>query len=210
MADADLDGLIIDNLADLDAAVLRIWFNLEPAISEAMGEVIGEFRRETGWDGDKEINWDDDGCWLAPNDWLAAADGAGKPYKCEFTLDYGLGDSGDQEEGQDVFWLTRMLGISDGRLGFRWSRNNVKKRPWRRLVGEQSNEVRALRAKGFEYEEDEGSFYLPVKILQAELAAAVKDETPKSALEPLRGKLMALLDAKPEFDALLRATSSIA
>ena len=209
MADADLDVLLINNLADLDAAARRIRFALEPTIHKAMDEAIKEFREEVGWDGDEENNWDKYECWLAPTDWRKPADGSGDSHKCQFELDYGLGDDGPGEEGADAFVLTRLLGIADGRLGFRWSRNDVKKRAWRRLVGEQSSEVGALRAKGFEYEEGEGSFYLPVQVLQAELAEAVQDETPRNALGPLREKLRALIEAKPEFDALLRATASI-
>ena len=66
-----------------------------------------------------------------------------------------------------------------------------------------------MRANGFEYEENACRFFLPVKVDQKELANAVAEETPVIALEPLRKALQMLLDAKPDFDALLRATASI-
>jgi hypothetical protein len=211
MSDADLHALIVNNLADLDAAVRRVWFTLEPAVAEAIDKIIDESREQAGWDG--EVGWQDKGCWLAPSDWKKSGEVVrGDSHKCRFWLDSGLDDTIETigtEKSKDAFWLTRLLGIGDGRLGFRWSRNDVRRLAWRKLVSEETKLISTLRAKGFEYEEGDGSFYLPVKVDQAALAAALAAETPVEALGPLRKALQTLVDAKPDFDALLRATASI-
>jgi hypothetical protein len=207
MADADLDALIANNLADLDAAVRRVWFTLQPAVAEAMDEIINQSRERANWDG--EGDWNESGSWLAPFDWKKLGDISGDAYKCQFGLEAGSGDTMGELDGEDAFWLTRLLGIGDGRLGFWWRRNDVGKKAWRKLVGEQSDLITALRAKGFEYQEISGSFCLPVKIDQAALVAALKEETPVEAMEPLKTALQKLIDAKPDFDALLLSTASI-
>jgi len=114
MADADLDKLMINYLGDLDAAVRRLELTLQPDIMKAIEEVSDAFRKDSRWDG--KCDWYDDDFWLAPNDWLTTG---GVDHKCWFELGAGAGDTMDGKGGEDAFWLTRLLGICDGRLGFR-------------------------------------------------------------------------------------------
>ena len=64
----------------------------------------------------------------------------------------------------------------------------------------------SLRARGFEYEEANGSLFLPIRISQDELARAVADESPGQASHPFTDALQVCADAKPDFDALLKAS----
>jgi hypothetical protein len=183
-----------------------------------MDQLLEAFLLHEGWIG--SVKWSDveTPVWVAPDDWLKqgiltspkeAARTRRKPtvptgdnYKSQFNMvtSPGKGNS------KDFFWLTQLLGIGDHELGLHWVRNGVGARPWRKAVGQQSKIIARLRAHGFEYLEDDGSFFLPVRVDQSTLAHAVSDESPKLALAPLSDALQACVKAKPDLDALLDVT----
>ena len=51
--------------------------------------------------------------------------------------------------------------------------------------------------------EEKGSFYMPLKLDVATLAAAVRDESIEDALGPVRQALDNIIAAKPAFDAII-------
>ena len=203
MAQPELDRLIIRNLADLDAAAQYVNNVIQPAIAEALDQILETFLCKGEWSG--LANWSDEGIWLASKDWRKQGDHIGDDYQCQFCLEASLG-KGDEK---DEFWLTQLLGIGDRTLGLRWTRNDVAKRAWRRVVGQQQQIIAKLRARGFDYQEAEGSFFLPVRVDQSALTQAVGDESPELALAPFSDALQACINAKSDFDALLQATAGI-
>ena len=58
--------------------------------------------------------------------------------------------------------------------------------------------------------QNEASIYLPFKIPQHALAAALRDEDPDAALDPFEEALDTLLRAKPQFDRVLQYLRSLA
>jgi hypothetical protein len=203
MAQPELDRLIVSNLADLDAAAQHVDNVIQPAIAEALNRILETFLHKGEWVG--LADWPDEGIWLASEDWRKPGDHTGDDYLCQFCLEVSLG-RGDEK---DKFWLTQLLGIGDRTLGLRWTRNDVGKRAWRRVVGQQQQIIAKLRARGFDYQEAEGSFFLPVRVDQSALTQAVGDESPELALAPFTDALQACTNAKPDFDALLKATAGI-
>jgi hypothetical protein len=203
MAQPELDRLILNNLADLDAASQHISNELEPAVAKAIDQIVETFLREGEWAG--LADWLVKGIWLASEDWRKQGDHTGDDYQCQFTLETNLG----QGEAKDSFWLTQLLGVGDRTLGLRWTRNDVRIRQWRTVVGQQQTIIARLRASGFDYQEREGSFFLPVRVDQSALAQAAGDESLEFALSPFSDALQDCINAKPDFDALLAATARI-
>ena len=201
MAQPDLSRLIISNLADLDAAAQHVNNELQLAVAEALDELAKTFLRNKAWAG--LADWNDDAIWLAPNDWRKQGDHTGDDFLCQFNL----AESRGRGDAKDIFWLTQLLGIGDRILVLRWERNDVARRRWKNMVGQQQTIIGNLRARNFVYEESEGSFYLPVRIDQSELAQAVGNESPELALAPFMEALEACFEAKSDFDNLLAATT---
>jgi hypothetical protein len=204
MAQPELDRLMVSNLADLDAAAQHIKNELQPAIAEELDQILETFLHKEGWAGKAEFAKEDE-IWLASEEWRKQGDHTGDDYKCQFTVEVSLGKG----EEKDEFWLTQLLGIGDRTLGLRWTRNDVGRRQWRKVVGQQQEIVARLRALGFDYQEAEGSFFLPVRVDQSALAQAVGDESPELALAPFTNALQVCINAKADFDALLAATEGV-
>jgi hypothetical protein len=203
MAQPELDRLIINNLADLDAAAKHVQNELEPAIDAALDSVLEPLIRKAGWAGAADRNKK---TWLVHDDWRKQGDHVGSDFECQF--DYA--ERSKSEAEYDFFWLTKLLGIGFQNVGLRWKRNDVKnKKQWKSAVGQQPAIIAQLRARGFEYEQAEASFFLPVRIDQRELAQAVADESPGLALTPFNDALKTCVDAKPHFDALLKTIGSL-
>jgi hypothetical protein len=204
MSEPDLDALIVGNLADLDSAVRHIEETLQPALAEEMDKLIEAFRCEIGWDG--KTDWKDDGeVWLAPSEWRASTDSDGEEFKCFFVLDFVHGPG----QVEDFFWITSLVHAGVASLGFRWLRDGVTKRAWRKAVSQEPDLVSTIRACGFNYDESDGSFILPFFIPHEALAEALREESSERAFGPLRQALQRLPDAKPAFDALVGATVTI-
>jgi hypothetical protein len=206
MAQPELDRLLINNIADLDAAAQHIINELMPDVGKALDELADAFMRKSGWAG--KADWSNEGLWLAPEDWRKQGISKRKADSDDFIAYFGFANRGE-EEPKEVYWLTQILGIGDRDLGLRWCRNDVKTKQWRKAVGQQTSVIEPLRARGFEYQESEGSFFLPIHVDQAALAQAVGDESPELALAPFTNVLQSCADAKPDFDALLAATKEM-
>jgi hypothetical protein len=203
MAHADLNALIVANLKDLDAVACHLQQTLQPAVGDAMDEILEEHRIKAGWEG--HADWDVDGAWLAPKDWRKKAGSAGDEFLCRFSLE---ADS-EAEDDKDGYWLSQLLGLGHAKLGFRWGRKNVSKVRWRTIVGANTSIIGDLRGEGFSYDENNGSFFLPVILNPSEMSEALAQETAQLALGPLQNALDTLVRAKPKFDELLRVAAEM-
>lgn len=201
MAEPELDTLIAANIGDLDAAARYINETLQPTIAKKIDDVWDGFQRANGWVG--ESGFDDCEPWLAPPDWRNSEASTEDDVACYFELGYAEGPA----ELEPEFWLASLVGAGTGTFGLRWIRDASSIRAWRKSVGQNPDLVAALRSRGFNYEEAKGSFFLPVRIEQTALVTALQYEAPEQALEPLEKALAVLVEAKPDFDALLAKTA---
>lgn len=200
MVEPELDTLIVANIADLDAAARYLQQVLQPAVGRQIDEIWDAFRKEHAWAG--ESGFDDGTPWLAPAAWRKPDSTTDDDHTCSFQLGFAEGAGVEAH-----FWLTELVGAAPGCYGLRWLHHGSRVRAWRRLVGQHPDLVATLRAHGFDYEEAKGSFFLPIRIEQAQLVKALQYEAPEQALEPLEKALGTLVEAKPHFDTLLARTS---
>lgn len=198
MPDSELDVLLVENLADLDAAARYLENDLQPRIGAALDDICKTFMSQNNWVGMSD--WDEDETWLASPGWRMVDESDGNEFRCKVWLE----DVASRDGVEDRFWLTYLLSAGVQSLGLRWRRTDVRsKRAWRKALATQVELISSLRVRGFEYEEAEGTFLLPVRIDFAQLSEALRDENPEKGLEGLNQALQKLINAKPEFDALL-------
>ncbi len=51
MAQPELDRLVINNLADLDAAAKHVENELQPAINASLDDILNTFKNKVVWEG---------------------------------------------------------------------------------------------------------------------------------------------------------------
>ena len=187
------------NLRDLDFAAKHLSYEIQPRIGRAIDEVTDSWMKKNRWHG--KCSWHEKGLAVGPLDWTSNVDDEEKWF-CFFELGAGQGDFWGVEH--DYFWLTRFCGAGTGTLCFRWQYGKAlgaNKTKWRKFI---QPHVEHIRKTGFEYEEESGLFFIPVRVEAEILAAAIEEDNIEEALEPfLRTTLDRLLSAKPEFDVML-------
>ena len=214
MSSPELDGLLVEHLADLDQASARI-FAIQKVVFTAMGERAREWAERNGWCGG-EFDYSDDGgwanwdAWVAPPDWRTADTVAEQnKFDGKFGLMLGDGDTGWGEPGEDWFYLTRLCQVAKGQIGFQFFRPaSVKVKLWKQAVPRLREIVPHPPFVGITAIK-EHAFFLQFRIDPVTLAAALRDGEPGAALAPFEAALDALLEAKPAFDEVLQHLKSL-
>lgn len=120
MDNPDLDRLIVENIADLDASARRIEAMAE-RVWEAQAETLKAWCTEKGWLGDLDPT-EDLSVW--PSYW--AVDGKPQAF---FRLGYGEND----DDLAHQFDLTRLVGAAGGRVCL-WLEYAGLRNPWKATV----------------------------------------------------------------------------
>lgn len=200
----ELDGLIVEHLADIDRAAARI-DGIQTVVFTAMGERAEEWARRQGWVSDFSYpkgGWDDWEAWVAPPEWRTADTAAdGDEFDAWFTLGVGAGDTEEGNEGEDWFYLTRLCRMGVGEIGLRFKPDGIARpRQWKKAFPRLAELVSGT---GF-VADREPSLFLPFAIDPGDLATALRDEDPDAALGSFEAALDALLKAKPAFDRVVQ------
>jgi hypothetical protein len=202
MSSPELDGLIVEHLADLDRAAARIG-GIEAAVYAAMGKRAQEWAKQYGWVSD--FDYPEGGWpkrtppWVAPPEWRTADTPVDdNKFDGKFLLDH--------RNSEDCFSLTRLCGVGVDQVGFWFTRpDSMKPRQWRQAFHRLAEFVRDTRF----VVDEEPSFFLPFTIEASTLAQALRDEDIDAALGPFEAALDFLLDAKPSFDQALQHLKSL-
>lgn len=214
MSSPDLDALIVEHLADLDQVGARI-NAIEAEVFTAMGDRAKGWAERNGWRGNFEYSaeggWDQWKLWIASPDWRTVDTIIeDDEFDIWLELSVGNGDTDSRAIGEDWFHLTRLCQAGAGQIGFWLGHTSlVKPRKWKQILPE----IRGMLsdpAFTIITIQNEASFYLPFKIPQHALAAALRDEDPDAALDPFEGAFETLLRAKPQFDRVLQYLRSLA
>lgn len=190
MDTSQLDALIVEHLADLDAAANQV-IRIEERIWKAMGDLMKEHSEENGWRG--SFDKDDDVLWLAPPEWVIEGEEI-----AWFTLDLGPADQ-DNRESDLYFDLSRLCGLGEGSLSF-WFRLNAGKRQWKPVAKALAENVADL---GFSMT-DSATFHMDCTPSQSAMAQALSDDDFEQALKPLSLALDRLPASVPAFTTMLQ------
>lgn len=219
MSSPELDALIVEHLVDLDRASKRI-HAIEHRVFSAMNARAEQWMKRHDWIGEFAIpdngGWDDWDAWLAPAQWKQPDGKSDATSDCRFVLGVGAGDTEDGKAGEPWHYATRLCGLEDGQIGFRFGGPSAissgrpgisRKRRWQGIVDSCRDAISSTKF----IVDSEPSFFLGFRIDPAALATALRDDDPDAALDPFTAALDALLEAQPAFDRLvehLRATGS--
>lgn len=195
MSTADLDALIVEHLADIDAAVKRL-SAFEPDVFRALDQAAKEWAKNLGWSGEFDC-WADD-LWLAPPTWKKSADES-EEWTGWFAFEAGAGDNQKQAPGEDHFSLTRLCQVGVGKYGFRFKTEVVTGKKWKRFIRDR---LERFRKTTFAPDLDTALF-MEFKIDHLELAKAIAEEDIDAALGEFRQALDRLASALPSFDRLI-------
>ena len=202
---AALDAFIVRNLRDLEAASHRLVHGIQERIGKDMNRLVAEWAHDNDWEG--EFDWLEKDIWVAPKNWRNKKEWLGRFYLDGGLLNEGAPDSFEWERREDIFWLSRFCQHGRGKIGFRWwssdglgtTRSRLKKF----LQGESGRKLAtAIVRKGFVWE-DQGTFFLEVRLDAGKVADAVEANTISDALVPLERGLKLLASAKPAYDRML-------
>lgn len=120
MPSRELDKLIVDHLADIDAAAMAL-SALEAEVFSAIDGAASAWANERAWIG--EFSYLDHGLWLAPQKWcLPGSKPANDSLLGYFQLEVGAGDTENSQRGEDYFYLTRLCRVGKGEIGFNFDR----------------------------------------------------------------------------------------
>jgi hypothetical protein len=202
MSTAEIDQLIVEHLADIDAAAKQL-YDIEHRVFGAMGETASEWASKNGWFGRGDFVEEE--LWLAPADWRTPDAGTPDDFLAKFYLDFGANDTGEWKVEEDFFYLTRLCQKNTGKIGLRFYQDVTTQGRWRKMLKDCA---RCIEKTAFAVD-NQPSFFLPVRIEAAELAAALKEGSFESVLQPFEAVLRHLGDAKPAFDSVLAAIKAV-
>lgn len=203
MSTDDLDALIVQNLRDLDAAVKRLDFEIQPRVAKTINGIASNWAKQNKWIGGYDWWEEEDGdgeLWVAPPEWRSENNKPG------FYLDCGQGDNYGDNPSEDCFWLTRFCRSGNGLICLRWydfQNLNAKKPEWKKFI---KSYVTKIERVGFSYEDRTALFSsAPIIVNAEELARSIVDDTLDQAFKPFHKALDNLIAAKPAFDEMIRA-----
>ncbi|MBV8686827.1 MAG: hypothetical protein JOZ90_10645 [Alphaproteobacteria bacterium] len=165
MSTSPLAPMIVRNVGDLDRAAHHAE-RVGQQISALVDEAAEDWARTAGWDG--EYDWWNSTLWLAAPRWRHEE--ADRWYAW-FELDYGAGDTGKQEPGEDFFLLTRLCRAGRGRCGFRLRQEISGAKDWKKLI---RAEATAFQQLGFTI--DEGAAFMDFVVEAEKLALAIEED----------------------------------
>ena len=195
MSTPEVDALIVENLADLDAAVKHLT-RIEGEVFSAIDKLVTRWAKDNGWKSN--FNYLEEEAWIAHSSWISK-DGEDDEFQARLWLDVGIGDTQEGEPNEDWYYLTRLCGAGVGQIGFRFSQEILKASKYKKMV---KDVARLAQATAFTAEE-KGSFYMPIKLDITTLAAAIRNEAIGDALGPVRQALDNVASAKPAFDKII-------
>jgi hypothetical protein len=207
-AEREIDALLIRNLDQIEQALHRLHFSLEPEIFRILDETVRKSTVRKGWDG--EFDWNGEGSfWFWPKRWKTVV-------KSKVAhLGYFELNSEHQDDNLDIaeipprnqFALSRLCQVNgNGSLGFRWQSEHFsqsgKLLAWRKFV--QANADSITSKTKFRLEDKRGSFFLPIKIEAEILATALENDVIEDALQPFRDALDEVIRSAAVFDSLIK------
>ncbi|WP_058553363.1 hypothetical protein [Thiohalocapsa sp. ML1] len=195
MVDNEAAALVIENIAMLEDAMALANGELGEEVFAEIDRVICHWADARGWKG-KFSFWDDETSLWA-TEWVRIGEGE-EQWIAWFEL--------DAEDPDEDTWLTRLLGARRGRIGFAFHADLGAGKPaWKRFAREFHQAHPEIEKSGFEYNDKDGSWFLPFKVQAKALAEAYANDALDDAMEPLRDALERVGSVYPTFAELVEA-----
>jgi hypothetical protein len=203
MTKTDAGALIIRNLGVFEEASKLLSHEIERDIFAEIDRLVKDWASDHDWCG--KFDWWKDQLSLAPREWVISE----KDYEVQAHFEFWMRHSDDEGETDksDYWYLTRLCGAGINDLGFKWYEIPA-------YLGTQGNRIRwkafvrtralPFEKLGFQFEEERGRFYMPVRLDQGRLAQAYEKGGIEDALTPVRDALDKLQRSVGAFTGLIK------
>ncbi|MDF2603052.1 hypothetical protein [Sphingomonas sp.] len=198
MADtSELDALIVRNISDVEAALLRA-FEIGDEVIEEIGNVLRSMLGDA-WEVIVDGK-DDTPIRFARRGWL----GGNTPVLARsyhISLTGKEGPSGDTDQS----WLMTLLGNGpkgSSAVFYLWSDKFYTKRRWKKLLDDKADRIKKLLDAGFRQDENQW-LYLPLLIDSEELANGLEVGDLSRAMAPVSEAISIIQAVVPEIEALI-------
>lgn len=195
MSTPELDRLIVEHLADLDAAAHRIE-QLEARAWAALAKEMATWAATAGWNGVFDTGGD---LQVSPPEWTVPGE-----RRAWFYIGWGPDDDDTGEAGQPWFELSRLTGVGGGRLCL-WLDHKGYRNSWKPAARAGAEAVRPM---GFALT-DYANFYTDCTPVQAEMARAFEDDDLETALAVVVKALDRAAAAKDHFTDMMRTSGAL-
>lgn len=195
MADtSELDALIVRNIGDVEAALIR-GRELGHSLIEEMGALIE--RERPDWS--VALNLDDDvPLKFGPRSWLNRGENSAN---CQFHLNEFAGPGGDEEET----WLSGLMNVGPAGVSialYFWSDTFNKKKRWKQLALDRQSVISDLLERGFRQDSDQW-LYLPLVLTPDDVALGFQTGDLDIALKPFGDIVSTIAASVPELETII-------
>jgi hypothetical protein len=205
MTDATkLDGLIVRNIEDIEAAYKRAENELEAVLRRETAKIFSAQIGALGWQGEHHDSLEEGQQWFAPIEWKLA--------DAEFD-EYDLFISFGWHAGLNNYsgsWLAHFVGVNGAGVQLELSSNSISRKQWRELLKGQAGQraIGRLQEKGLAVDlKNENPITLPVHFDRSTLANAFEDEDEnfEEAFMPLANAINTVAGLRDVLDELVAA-----
>lgn len=186
---AELDTLILRNLADLDATALRL-DHLDETVWRAVDAIAERWAREHRWAGLFDV--EGRGLWVTPGKWRTASEDEDSP-DVRFRLEVAT------HEPPTRFDLSDLCGIGGSRYGFRMYQDLLGKTDWKVLARKH---IALFQSLGLKLDA-KASPFMEIVIDVEMLAVGVETGDFEEALQPIVQGLDRLANAEKVLGRIL-------
>lgn len=195
MDTSELDRLIIEHLADLEATGRRIEA-IETRIWQVIGDRAKAFAKGRGWTGGFDAS--DEDIWLAPAVWRQG------DYMARFYFGWGERDTDEGLPGEPWFGLARLTGVNGGRLCLWLGHSGIGARQWKPAA---KKAAASMSDRGFSFS-DRAQFFLDCTPSQKAVALGLENDDLSAAMKPIEVALERAGAAAASFGTLLKKAAT--
>lgn len=199
-SDAELDALIVRNIADLGAALKHAVEKIGPLLWKEAGRATTGAVSDDGWFAFAAPDPDAEEVWFARKEWLL-------PDRSDPDADFwlGLDERTDGDADGESSWLAAFVnaGPEGSTMAFWVDQRIVGKAAWKRIVKSNGELVEALRGSGFSLHlDDDRRLCLPIVLDREMLALAFENDDFDAVMAPVAAAVRNAATASPHLDRL--------
>jgi hypothetical protein len=197
MAFPELDKLIVEHLADLDASAKRL-HQLEKEVFGAIATSAEDWAKKEGWVGG--YDYLEGVFWVAPPEWRTPDTEESKDiFQAWFQMGVGADDTENLKPEEDYFNLTRLCRVGSGEIGFRFKQDLITRAKWKMRFRDLTDLVERTAFVA----DLEPSFFLPFQLEGSKLAETLREEAVEDSLAPFEKALAQIAEARSAFDIII-------
>ncbi|MDF0605632.1 hypothetical protein HZU77_008205 [Neisseriaceae bacterium TC5R-5] len=201
MNSIEAGALIIENLSMLEEARNLLEGEVEKKVFAAIDELIQQWVDKQEWQG--RYDFYRAATYFASVEWI-------KGTEADWLAWYSLEGKENNRAKEDHWCLTTALAVGVQKIGFRFETKygdvkGTNKTRWKDFIIGQNKKYTQIQEIGFQFEDEEGTWFLPWQLDVKLLASCYRDDNIPAALTPVTQALACLKQAHPHFLEIVNA-----